>query len=590
MFTRFKNSKFFNTFCYFWVGIFSTLSFAPYGISELVFIAPFGLFWIEEKYRGQYKVLLKKGLLFSIVFCFCSYYWINYMLVVFGGFPFFIAIPLFLLYCLIVNWKFGVFMALFSFLKKKIGRHNLILPGLCIILAEFFTWQIFPWYYGNLLAGNVILSQVVEYTGVYGLSILVFIISYPFFQYPIWIIIKSKSKKYKSLTKLYLVKTVNILALFALLGGYLYWKWSHVEPIATRQVLIIQPDAPLEFRDGRVRETMEALMNRIEKLVIEGSENEKPDLVVLPESGVPFYSTRNAPETTTYDLVYWPRFESLIFQLSNRFKTNIYFNEIDASFVDNKPSVENLRFHNSSTLFDPNGNRGEFYRKSYLLAFGEYIPLGETFPILYKIIPQIGRFLPGEEQNLITYFKNKTDVKFNKPHLRWIDSSFMNMQTQREYYKENATELEPAGKFLPLICYEVILPEFVRKFYKNEMPDFIVNITNDKWYGNTVESYEHLDLARLRSIEFRRWMVRGTNSGTSAFVDHLGRIVNNKFTPLLSYDRYSRPVDVISSGPTFYLLYGNLLVWLFIALSSILFGYKIYIKSNYKRQLTSVRG
>ena len=67
-----------------------------------------------------------------------------------------------------------------------------------------------------------------------------------------------------------------------------------------------------------------------------------------------------------------------------------------------------------------------------------------------------------------------------------------------------------AGKFLPLICYEVILPEFVRKFYKTEMPDFIVNITNDKWYGKTVESYEHLDLARLRSIEFRRWMVRAT--------------------------------------------------------------------------------
>ena len=161
-FTKFKQSRFFNTFCYLWVGIFSTLSFVPYGLSELVFIAPFGLFWIEEKYRGQYKVLFKKGLLFSIVFCFCSYYWINYMLMVFGGFPFWMAIPLFLLYCIIVNWKFGVVMMLLSFLRKKVGRHNLFVPGLAIILAEFFTWQIFPWYYGNLIAGNVILSQVVE--------------------------------------------------------------------------------------------------------------------------------------------------------------------------------------------------------------------------------------------------------------------------------------------------------------------------------------------------------------------------------------------------------------------------------------------
>ena len=577
-FTKFKQSRFFNTFCYLWVGIFSTLSFVPYGLSELVFIAPFGLFWMEEKYRGQYKVLFKKGLLFSIVFCFCSYYWINYMLMVFGGFPFWMAIPLFLLYCIIVNWKFGVVMMLLSFLRKKVGRHNLFVPGLAIILAEFFTWQIFPWYYGNLIAGNVILSQVVEYTGVYGLSILVFMVSYPFFQYPIWDVIRSKSPKFKSLTQMYLIKAINVLALFTMLGGFLFWKWSHVEPSSTKQVLIIQPDAPLEFRDGRVREAMESLMNRIERLVIEGSENEKPDLIVLPESGVPFYSAHNVPETTTYDLIYWARFESLIYQLSNRYKANFYFNELDASFEDNKPSAQNLRFHNSSTIFDPNGNRGEFYRKSYLLAFGEYIPFGETFPILYDIVPQIGRFIPGAEQNLITYFKNKTEVKFNKPHLKWIDSSFMNMQAQREYYKENISELEAAGKFLPLICYEVILPEFVRKFYKTEMPDFIVNITNDKWYGKTVESYEHLDLARLRSIEFRRWMVRATNSGTSAFVDHLGRIVNNKMTGLGTSERYSRPVSVISSPPTFYVRFGNLLVWLFIIICSGFFGWKIYKK------------
>lgn len=577
-FSKFKQSRFFNTFCYLWVGIFSTLAFVPYGFSELVFIAPFGLFWIEEKYRGQYKVLLKKGLLFSIFFITFSYYWINYMLMVFGGFPVFMAIPLFILYGLIVNWKFGVIMVLLSYFRKKVGRHNIFLPGFIVIIAEFFTWQIFPWYYGNLLAGNFILSQVVEYTGVYGLSILVFIVSYPFFQYPIWKIIKSKSHKYKSLTARYLLQSLSVLLLFAAVGGILFWKWNSVEPAYSKQVLIIQPDAPLEFRDGRVRETMEALMNRIERLVIEGSESKRPDLIVLPESGVPFYSTHNGPETTSYDLIYWARFEALIYQLSNRFKANFYFNELDASFAENKPSRENLRFHNSSTLFDPNGNRGEFYRKSYLLAFGEYIPFGETFPILYKIIPQIGRFIPGAEQNLITYFKNKNEANFNKSHLKWVDSSFMNMQAHRDYYKENISELETAGKFLPLICYEVILPEFVRKFYKTEMPDFIVNITNDKWYGKTVESYEHLELARLRSIEFRRWMIRSTNSGTSAFVDHMGRIVNNTMTDLGTSEYYSSRVDVISSSPTFYVRFGNLLVWLFIVICSGYFGWKIYRK------------
>ena len=244
-FSKFKQSKFFNTFCYLWVGIFSALSFVPYGFSELVFIAPFGLFWIEEKYRGQYKVLLKKGLLFSIFFITFSYYWINYMLMVFGGFPVFMAIPLFILYGLIVNWKFGVIMVLLSYFRKKVGRHNIFLPGFIVIIAEFFTWQIFPWYYGNLLAGNLILSQVVEYTGVYGLSILVLIVSYPLFQYPIWRIVKSKSQKYKSLTARYLLQSLSVLLLFAAVGGILFWKWNSVEPAYSKQVLIIQPDAPL---------------------------------------------------------------------------------------------------------------------------------------------------------------------------------------------------------------------------------------------------------------------------------------------------------------------------------------------------------
>jgi apolipoprotein N-acyltransferase len=159
--------------------------------------------------------------------------------------------------------------------------------------------------------------------------------------------------------------------------------------------------------------------------------------------------------------------------------------------------------------------------------------------------------------------------------LKWVDSSYMNMNQIKEYYKEKKIELELDGKFLPLICYEVILPEFVKKFYKKEMPDFIVNITNDKWYGPTVETAEHLDLARIRSIEYRRWMVRSTMSGSSAFVDHLGRIVDEKKTEPLSVAHYGRLVPVIDSEPTFYLKYGNLFVWIFLLLFLIYIPLKI---------------
>lgn len=110
----------------------------------------------------------------------------------------------------------------------------------------------------------------------------------------------------------------------------------------------------------------------------------------------------------------------------------------------------------------------------------------------------------------------------------WTDTETFNHEAVRSYYETTRTEVSETGKFLPLICYEVILPEFVREFRTAGNPEFIVNLTNDKWYGATTESDQHMELGRLRSIELRRWMVRSTNSGISANIDHLGRFVGNK--------------------------------------------------------------
>jgi apolipoprotein N-acyltransferase len=56
-------------------------------------------------------------------------------------------------------------------------------------------------------------------------------------------------------------------------------------------------------------------------------------------------------------------------------------------------------------------------------------------------------------------------------------------------------------------------------------PELIVNMTNDAWFGDTAEPWEHLALAQLRAVEHRRYLVRGTNSGVSAIVDPVGRVV-----------------------------------------------------------------
>ena len=81
-----------------------------------------------------------------------------------------------------------------------------------------------------------------------------------------------------------------------------------------------------------------------------------------------------------------------------------------------------------------------------------------------------------------------------------------------------------------LICYEDILPSFTNKMVAYADPELLVNITNDAWFGDTTEPWEHLALAKFRAIEHRRFLIRSTNSGVSAIIDPMGGVVSHTQT------------------------------------------------------------
>lgn len=556
-----------------WVAVFSNYAFAPYSQSYLVWFAPWGLFYLESRFRGEYKKLFWIGALVAIVFYSFSFNWIIHMTVTFGGFPLFLALPIFVGSAVILNLWFPFFLVLFSFLVSRVGKHFMWIAGWVCLLGEFSTPQVFPWYWGSVVAGNPILAQTAEYFSVYGLSFLLFVVSYAVYS---WIgkdilrglfewkrtgVLRSSKKNLVSewmlLRRLY--PAFLLLLFFFGLGSYLFRKWEQVTPTHYVDTLVVQPNAPLEFRDGRsVAETMKDLMNRIQDLSLDGaaSHPDPVDLLVLPESGVPFYSTHKH-SATMYPPLYWDQFDSLMHILAHRLHANVFFNEIDASYTDNVRKKENLRFYNSSTLFDPNGDRKGSYQKVFLLIFGEYMP----FDFLYKLSPQTGRFAPGKRLDLLDIYKKKETPEFNEPPISFDQTYDMRRNKVGEYYEKSRGSLEPLARILPLICYEVIIPEFVREFRDSGNPDFFVNVTNDKWYGISAETFQHGDLARIRSIEWRKWMVRSTNSGSSFFVDHLGRVIDDEFTGQETAEFIRKKVGVIPSKPTFYVLYGNLLVW-----------------------------
>ncbi|MGZ3420943.1 MAG: apolipoprotein N-acyltransferase [Polyangiales bacterium] len=142
------------------------------------------------------------------------------------------------------------------------------------------------------------------------------------------------------------------------------------------------------------------------------------------------------------------------------------------------------KLFNSAVLVTPDGKVTGVYDKTFLLAFGEYIPFGEAFPKLYEWSPNSGQLTPGTSVDPIPF----------KDH-----------------------------KITALICYEDILPSFANKAVRHGDPDLLVNVTNDAWFGKSTEPAIHLALAKYRAVEHRRFMVRVTNTGVSAFIDPNGR-------------------------------------------------------------------
>jgi len=162
-------------------------------------------------------------------------------------------------------------------------------------------------------------------------------------------------------------------------------------------------------------------------------------------------------------------------------RTPVLFGALSVRGDERHPQLFNTAF-----VTDASGAIRGTYDKVYLLAFGEYIPFGDAFPKLYEISRNSGHFTRGTRMVALPI---------------------------------------PGGTVAPLICYEDILPRFVRDFQRAVDADLLAVILNDAWFGDTAEPWIHNALAKFRAIEQRRDLVRAANSGVSSIIDAAGRTV-----------------------------------------------------------------
>ena len=309
---------------------------------------------------------------------------------------------------------------------------------------------------------NILLIQIADLTGVYGVSFLVVLINLLFKEISDGIREAPAARKSKFTLSLIVPARVLALAL-----GYGVLRLAVARRAQTRPA----PQASIAVIQGNIAQVMKwyepawpDIMARY-KILTEAAAREKPDLIIWPE--------------TSYPGILWEDKE--LFDELRSFVARLGVPLLVGSVVR-----ENGHYYNTAILLSKDGEILQQYRKVHLVPFGEYIPLRPLFPFLEHIIP-IADFTAGEEY---TVFK------------LWDDGKL----------------------FSVLICFEDTLGGLTRQFVR-QGAGLLVNMTNDAWFKDTKEPYMHMQAAVFRSVENRRSLVRAANTGVSCSIDASGRVV-----------------------------------------------------------------
>ena len=222
--------------------------------------------------------------------------------------------------------------------------------------------------------------------------------------------------------------------------------------------------------------------------------------LIWPESPFPFFLTREADA-----------FAQIVRALP---QNTLLFTGAIRLADPNNPIQSGV--YNSIYVIDHQGSIRAVYDKVHLVPFGEYLPFQDILERigLQALTEQRGGFLAGDRHRLIT--------------------------------------MPGAASVLPLICYEVIFPGelFPWEMRTSEQrPGWIVNVTNDGWFGNSSGPYQHLQQARVTAIEEGLPLARAANTGVSAVVDPVGRIVGS--LPLASEGVLDAPLPRSIDAPVY---------------------------------------
>ena len=422
---------------------------------------------------------------------------------------------------IVANFLNALFQAIVILVVAQARRHlpRYWLLGAVVLWVGFeflhFNWQIaWPWLcVGHTFSTAPALAQWFSWTGVFGGSCYVTLAGVG--AYSIWTARPSRRT----------VATILTAAALPLLGSLVYFLTAEPARGSRVRIAAVQPNFEPHYRKFSIPRGEQ--LRQFDGLTAEAL-SRGADLVVYPETsfgGVdedqfeaePFYAMWTAQQA------YYPGVGLL---------TGLSSYRRYASPVDDPALRTQARgpggavyyiAHNSALGIDAEGRRSLYY-KSKLVPGVEFLPYRRALFFFEPLVARLGGTTAG---------------------LGRSDSASV-------FHYSNGIAAAP------LICYESIYGDYVRDFVSRGANVLIVP-TNDGWWDDSPGYRQHFDLARLRAIETRRYVVQAANSGTSGFIDERGRAYAKT-----DYDVAAVTVDEIEllQGQTVYVRYGDVLGWL----------------------------
>jgi apolipoprotein N-acyltransferase len=461
-------------------------------------------------YNKSLKQAFRAGFFFGIPYFFGTLYWIYHSINNYGGFSFPASISIVILLCLYLSLYPGIFAVLFSLAIRKTQLPALLIAPVFWVVLEFLRTYVFtgfPWSsIGYSQYQFLSLIQIADITGIYGVSFLVVAVNGALSDL---FLLKQRTKDMPLFPLSYTV--VGFVVLIALIGATVtYGQMKLREQREGKQIRASIIQGNIEQDRKWEPAYQDAVIATYKELSLKAAED-SPSIIIWPETAVPFFFM--ADRAYSEDLI----------EFQHRVNSSLLFGTI---LVKGKQGNRSL-FSNSAVLLDESGKVTYTYDKIHLVPFGEYVPLQKILFFIKKLVVGIGDYAHGTK-----YIRAETS----------------------------------SGAFAPLICYEIIFPGLVRKFYANG-GDYIVNITNDAWFGKTNGPYQHFSMAVFRAIENRKPVIRAANTGISGFIDSSGRILSQ--TSLFQKAVLTEDLKT-DSALSFYSRYGDLFSYLCIVFSILL--------------------